>query len=98
MSQNLQHHIFSKIITTLFRTKDGAVVISQFPNGPLFVWIGSTIALKVAPVNLTNLFTYLSFGALFTWAWLELTGGVNLFRRTLGAVVLAFILIHKVRG
>ena len=34
------------------------------------------------------LFVMLSFGFIFTWAWLEITSGVNYFRRALGLSVL----------
>ena len=38
-----------------------------------------------------------AFGALFTWAWLELFDGVNYFRRALGLVVLTVAVLINVR-
>lgn len=38
----------------------------------------------------------LSYGALFTWAWLELFEGVNYFRRALGLTVLLVVILSAV--
>jgi hypothetical protein len=40
----------------------------------------------------------LSYLALWTWAYLELTSGVNWFRRLLGAFYTASIVLHLERG
>nr|WP_223805582.1 hypothetical protein [Pseudanabaena sp. UWO310] len=37
----------------------------------------------------------LAFGALFTWAWLELFDGVNYFRRLLGLLVLLLAIANS---
>jgi len=34
-----------------------------------------------------------AFGALFTWAWLEIFDGANWFRRLLGITVMAVLLL-----
>jgi len=72
-----------------WKDKTGKVVIWQSPNLPLWAWIISTSLSKVLPHGQLNFaVSLISFGALFTWAWLELSRGVNYFRRCLGAVVL----------
>ena len=64
------------------------------PNIPLIGWALTRILLfintnqKYQPAirNLSSAF-------LFTWAYLEITQGVNYFRRTAGAVVMVLVLI-----
>jgi hypothetical protein len=36
-----------------------------------------------------------SFGALFTWSYLEIRHGVNYFRRSVGAIVLVWIILSR---
>jgi hypothetical protein len=45
-----------------------------------------------------QIFTYASFGLLFTWAWLELVSGKSYFRRLLGLVVLVLIVYDRARA
>lgn len=75
-----------------FRDDEGNLAIAQKPNLPAIVWGTATLlsflplpSVVVAALNL------LAFGAIFTWAWLELFQGVNYFRRSLGLIV--FVLI-----
>lgn len=81
----------------IFKDQQGKIVITQTPNLPLIVWFGALVVakLQIQP-QVTLLADVLSFGALFTWAWMEIFSGVNVFRRMLGAVVLIFILWGKV--
>jgi hypothetical protein len=72
-----------------FKDSDGRIVIWQQPNIPLIGWLLFAIAsffIKTSPWQ--NFLAYVSFGFLFTWAWLETTQGKSYFRRTLGVVVL----------
>jgi hypothetical protein len=80
-----------------FRDIEGNVVIAQPPNLPLLVWLAATL-LKLAPTGdrISVVLDVIAFGALFTWAWLELFEGVNYFRRTLGFVVLIGAIAWKV--
>lgn len=78
-----------------FKDKNGRVVIFQFPNLPLLAWILFTILnllLGSKYPKLQHLFSMLSFGFIFTWAWLEISSGVNYFRRALGLLVLVIII------
>ena len=83
---------------SIFKDKDGKVVLAQKPNLPIIVWFFSFL-LATINVNqmVSELAQYISFGALFTWAWLEIFSGDNLFRRTLGAVVMIGLLYLNVR-
>ena len=74
-----------------FKDKDGRVVIFQTPNAPLIGWFIFSILNLLWTIRHPKeiyLFHMLSFGFIFTWAWLEITSGVNYFRRTLGLIVL----------
>ncbi|MFJ1269161.1 hypothetical protein ACD661_11390 [Legionella lytica] len=78
-------------LINFFKDKNGRIVILQIPNGPLIAWFIFTILnllLAGWHSQITYIFHMLSFGFIFTWAWLELTSGVNYFRRTLGLIVL----------
>ncbi len=74
-----------------FKDKKGQVVCFQAPNSPLIGWFVCTILNFLWSNNQPKvhyLFGMLSFAFIFTWAWLEITSGVNYFRRTLGLLVL----------
>jgi hypothetical protein len=78
-------------IVDFFKDKQGKIVIAQTPNSPLIGFILFTILNFLWSSNQPKFHYYfelLSFGFIFTWAWLEITSGVNYFRRTLGLVVL----------
>lgn len=72
----------------------GKLVIAQAPNLPFVGWFLFTIlgrlpfdgATSTALGNIGRAF-------LFTWAYLEITDGVNYFRRLLGAVVMVAVLV-----
>lgn len=72
------------------------IVIIQKPNLPIIVWFLSFLA-SYLPLrdSLIAFFSLVSFGALFTWAWLEIFSGVNLFRRLLGISVITILLISR---
>jgi hypothetical protein len=60
------------------------------PNLPIIIWFFATLLSKLFKTGtLHDLLAVVAFGAIFTWAWLELTEGINYFRRMLGIVVLA---------
>jgi hypothetical protein len=71
------------------RDSHGRVVVAQWPNAALSVWIAALLltwtgVLASHKVALTGV----GRGALIVWALDELVRGVNPFRRLLGAVVL----------
>ncbi|MDA1334751.1 MAG: hypothetical protein O2794_01890 [bacterium] len=81
---------------SIFKDKDGNTMITQTPNAPLIVWFVSSVLLYI-PIHdkLTSVLSLVAFGSIFTWAWLELTSGVNTFRRILGASVLLVVVISR---
>ncbi len=73
----------------IFRDSEGNIVIAQMPNLPILVGFTATFLHFVLPVgSIQTIFGLVGFGALFTWAWLELFEGVNYFRRSLGLISL----------
>lgn len=96
METNIPQQTF---IERLYKNKRGEISLIQMPNFPLIVWLMTRLALFVIPTqytHLTNVLTTLSFGALFTWAWLELFKGENYLRQVLGFVVLLSLIYSKV--
>jgi hypothetical protein len=84
-------------VDKVFRDNEGNIVIAQMPNLPLIVWIVTSIlALIFTTGKINTLLDVLANGSLFTWAWLELSQGVNYFRRALGLIVLAGLIAYKV--
>jgi hypothetical protein len=81
----MENSLFNKT----FRDSEGNIVIAQPPNLPLLVGITATfLKLIVKSGNIHTALDAIGFGFLFTWAWLELSEGVNYFRRALGGLVL----------
>lgn len=79
-----------------FKDKSGTIVIGQKPNIPIIIWL-TTLALRIPalPLRLETGIAFIGTGFLFTWAWLELSSGVNYLRRALGLAVLLFIIITE---
>lgn len=81
----------------IFKDPQGKTVITQPPNLPLVVWFVSFVVSNIhLHPSVTLLADALSFGALFTWAWMEIFSGVNVFRRVLGSVVMVVLLWSRV--
>lgn len=83
-------------IRKLFEDKDKKIVVMQKPNIPIISWVLFAGLAAVLPDGKFQLAADLiAFGSLFTWAWLELFQGVNIFRRILGAIVLVVVIATK---
>jgi hypothetical protein len=79
----------NSLLDKTFRDSEGNIVIAQPPNLPLLVGVTATfLKLIVKSGNIHTGLDAIGFGFLFTWAWLELSEGVNYFRRALGGLVL----------
>ena len=76
-----------------FQDKDGKLAVFQWPNVPLSAWIILSIVSMFVPSELSRNLHLLSSMFLFVWAYLEITSGVSMFRRTFGAVVFIYILL-----
>jgi hypothetical protein len=87
------------LLDKIFRDRHGEIIIAQTPNPPLILWIIATLLKSVVTsTKVSGGLDFLAFGALFTWAWLEIFDGVNYFRRALGLLVLASIMFSKIAG
>jgi hypothetical protein len=85
----------------------GRIVVVQWPNIPLWAWIASVAARRLVPrgwevgigglhADARGAIAAVGTVALLVWAALEVARGVNPFRRGLGGVVLASILLAAV--
>ena len=84
-------------IEKCYKNKQGNIILAQKPNFPIVVWlISMAITLIVKNGAVHNLFAVLAFGAIFTWAWLELFHGDTYFRRLLGLVVLVATIYNRI--
>ncbi|MCB9817030.1 hypothetical protein H6795_00640 [Candidatus Nomurabacteria bacterium] len=81
----------------LFTDKNGHIVIAQFPNIPILVWFGAVVATSISTSSTADtVLSTIGTVALASWAFLELVSGVNYFRRSLGLIVLIFLIISKI--
>lgn len=94
MSTTAEPSLFDRF----FRDPEGNIVIAQKPNLPITIW-GATTLLQFFNFGgkIQTGLELVSFGILFTWAWLEIFQGVNYFRRSLGLVVLIGMLALGIR-
>jgi hypothetical protein len=79
--------------------KINGYVVGQFPNAPLvFGLIGLVASWILSADSAAHAFARAVFYVgVAVWAWLELTDGVNGFRRVLGAGGLVFVLVSLAR-
>ena len=85
------------LVDKTFRNAEGEIVLAQSPNLPLITWLAATLLKLILTSGMPYaLLNTVAFGALFTWAWLELFDGVNYFRRTLGLIVLTVAVLTNV--
>ncbi len=84
---------------SIFKTNQNKIVIGQTPNAPLIVWFISLVILYLPvtlPIKLFGTIELISFGAIFTWAWLEIFDGVNVWRRVLGSMAMIVIIVTRI--
>ena len=75
-----------------FHDEHGDLVLWQTPNLPIIVWfLARLLQVFVDSGPSARLLGAVSFGALFTWGWLELSDGDAYIRRLLGLIVLIVI-------
>lgn len=89
--------VYKKLWDRFWRDKHGRIVIWQAPNPPLYGWLVFMLLgriIKTGPVH--NGASFVSAVFLLIWAYLELTDGVNYFRRAVGAVVIVSVVISKI--
>ena len=85
----------------LFRDRrTGEIVIAQFPNAPLVVFLVASVAKRLLDPSgaAGTALTAVVVGSLVWWAGDEVLRGVNPFRRLLGGVVLVLTVGRLVLG
>jgi hypothetical protein len=76
----------------VFRNQHGQIVLWQTPNVPLWGWIASTVlGIIFKHTSLHSGLQNAGKAFLFTWSYLEIRTGESMFRRILGAIVMAGI-------
>lgn len=70
-----------------------AYPIAQFPNPPLIIGLVALGARYLATGSVADVLAAIGYVFIAVWAYLELTAGVNMFRRALGLAGLAYIVI-----
>ena len=69
----------------------------QKPNLPLITALVAWLLTHILPYGQLNFAASLVyFGALFTWAWMEIFDGSNNFRRAIGMIVMALIIVSRI--
>lgn len=71
--------------------KTGHLVLWQWPNIPLWIWIATAIVGRFLSGGAATVVGVIGSVALAVWAVLEIGWGVNPFRRILGGIVLALL-------
>jgi hypothetical protein len=85
-------------IEKLWQDKNGHQALIQKPNIPLISWfVFSVIGMILPDGRMADISQVISFGFLFTWAWLEVYSGNTYLRRVLGAIILVFIIYSRTK-
>lgn len=79
-----------------WRDDKGRIVIWQTPNIYLIAWAVLTVVSLFFNGTIATVFSWLGNIALLTWSILEITKGVNYFRRLLGLLVLVFVIMSVI--
>jgi hypothetical protein len=70
------------------------MTLAQWPNPPLWIALAGALVGRLTHGRAHWIATAVFFMALTVWAYLEVTDGVNWFRRVLGAAGLAYVLVR----
>lgn len=80
-------------MTKLFTDSNGKLVVFQTPNPALWTWIITTLLnLLINNLRLSQLLGLIGKVAIVYWAIMEITSGVNYFRRIMGVIVFGITL------
>jgi hypothetical protein len=80
----------------IWRDRRGHVVVWQTPNASLIGWAVLTMISLFLNGTAANIFVWLGMASIVIWSLLEMTKGVNYFRRILGAVVMLLVILSVV--
>lgn len=80
-----------------FRDRNGRIVLGQRPNLPIIIWAVAWLLQWPLSGRPAQYAWVAGTVALVVWAVLELGWGVTYFRRTLGLIVLVYVMVRIVR-
>jgi hypothetical protein len=86
----------NNLVDKCFKDDKGNVVLGEAPNLPLIVFFICLVLQFIVDGKLYTLVELVGFGALFTWAWLEIFQGTNYFRRFIGLLVMFATLYSRI--
>ena len=72
--------------------------VAQFPNPPLLLAIAGWLVAAVTDGAVHDYARAVFYVGLASWAWLELSSGVNRVRRVLGGAVVIFVIVQVARA
>ncbi len=98
MQNSTRHHDRRDLWDKIWKDRHGDVVIWQFPNVPLFAWVGFTILSLLVNGKLSDVLFWLSSASLIIWSLLEIFKGVNYLRRALGIFVLVLAIVMLINA
>lgn len=81
-----------------WKDKTGRYTLWQTPNVWLMGWVVFTVLSLLFNGTVSDVFFWLASAGLLTWSFLEITRGVNYFRRALGLLVLYFTIMTIIKG
>lgn len=79
-----------------WKDKHGNFAVFQGFNPPLIIWLVASVGSRLFERGTSHdLMSIIAFGALFTWAYLEIVQGDSYFRRLLGTVILVLVIVNR---
>lgn len=77
-----------------FKDNKGKTVLWQNPNPPLIGW---AVFRAVSFFSESRGYGVIADAFLFLWAYLEITQGVNYFRRSMGVIIIVLVVMNFFR-
>jgi hypothetical protein len=90
------HRIVQLLRNRFFFDSKGTFVLLQWPNIPLTIWLTCTLISRFTIETTQIVSTFIGTMSLVVWSLLEITTGVNYFRRFLGSGILLYIIFSRV--
>jgi hypothetical protein len=72
--------------------------VAQFPNAPLLAAFAGGMVARLTDGSAHDYARAASYVGLAAWAWLEVSDGINWFRRALGAAGLVYVVVKVGAG
>jgi|GEM_PF-373905 len=96
--QRQRHYEHQDLWDKFWKDKNGNYVIYQRPNIWLIGWVVLTILSLFLNGKISDYLWWAALVVLTVWSLLEIFKGVNYFRRLLGAIVLALIVLAAIKA